>query len=59
MKAPFSNNLPPQTSDVIVNPGNPENPDSKPLAAARTRLKYPQFLRNPINPSLESGFTGF
>jgi hypothetical protein len=29
MKAPFNNNLPPQTSDVIVNPINPENPDSK------------------------------
>jgi hypothetical protein len=29
MKAPFNNNLPPQTGDVIVNPINPENPDSK------------------------------
>jgi hypothetical protein len=29
MKAPFKNNLPTQTSDVIVNPINPENPDSK------------------------------
>jgi hypothetical protein len=29
MKTPFNNNLPPQTSDVIVNPINPENPDSK------------------------------
>jgi hypothetical protein len=29
MKAPFNNNLPPQTSDVIVNPINPVNPDSK------------------------------
>jgi hypothetical protein len=29
MKAPFKNNLPPQTGDVIVNPENPENPDSK------------------------------
>jgi hypothetical protein len=27
MKAPF-NNLPHQTGDVIVNPINPENPDS-------------------------------
>ena len=38
MKAPFNSNLPYQTGDVIVNPINPENPDSKPLAAARTRL---------------------
>jgi hypothetical protein len=29
MKTPFNNNLPPKTSDVIVNPINPENPDSK------------------------------
>jgi hypothetical protein len=29
MKAPFNNNLPTQTGDVIVNPINPENPDSK------------------------------
>ncbi len=28
MKAPFNDNIPPQTNDVIVNPGNPENPDS-------------------------------
>ncbi|MFN6022030.1 MAG: hypothetical protein ACK49F_16750, partial [Bacteroidota bacterium] len=35
MKAPFNNNLPTQTNDVIINPGNPENPDSKPMAAAR------------------------
>jgi len=27
MKAPFNNNLPTQTVDVIINPGNP---DSKP-----------------------------
>ena len=35
MDAPFNNNLPTPLSDVIVNPGNPENPDSKPIAAAR------------------------
>ncbi|MFN6080786.1 MAG: hypothetical protein ACK48I_16440 [Bacteroidota bacterium] len=35
MKVPFNNNLPTQTNDVIINPGNPENPDSKPMAAAR------------------------
>ena len=28
MKTPFNNNLPTQTNDVIVNPINPENPDS-------------------------------
>jgi hypothetical protein len=28
MKAPFNNNLPPQTNDVMVNPQNPVNPDS-------------------------------
>jgi hypothetical protein len=28
MKAPFNNNLPTQTNDVMVNPINPENPDS-------------------------------
>jgi hypothetical protein len=28
MKAPFNNNLPNQTNDVMVNPINPENPDS-------------------------------
>jgi hypothetical protein len=35
MDAPFNNNLPTPTNDVIVNPGNPVNPDSKPMAAAR------------------------
>jgi len=35
MKAPYNNNLPTQTSDVIVNPENPENLDSKPVAVAR------------------------
>jgi hypothetical protein len=35
MDAPFNNNLPTPTNDVIVNPGNPVNPDSKPVAAAR------------------------
>jgi hypothetical protein len=28
MKEPFKNNLLNQTNDVIVNPRNPENPDS-------------------------------
>jgi hypothetical protein len=35
MKAPF-NNPPMPTNDVMVNPIHPENPDSKPEAAART-----------------------
>ncbi len=35
MDAPFNNNLPTPLSDVMVNPENPENPDSKPIAAAR------------------------
>jgi hypothetical protein len=30
MKAPFNNDLPSQTKGVMVNPENPENPDSKP-----------------------------
>ncbi len=34
MKTVYNNNLPSQTGDVIINPENPENPDSK-LAAAR------------------------
>jgi hypothetical protein len=28
MKAVYNNNLPTQTNDVMVNPINPENPDS-------------------------------
>ncbi|MDP4579821.1 MAG: hypothetical protein NWT07_03900 [Saprospiraceae bacterium] len=28
MDAPFNNNLPTPFSDVMVNPENPENPDS-------------------------------
>jgi hypothetical protein len=42
IKAPFNNNLPPQTGDLIVNPINPVNPDSKRHAAARTRLNNTQ-----------------
>jgi hypothetical protein len=34
MKAPFNNNLPMPSNGVIVNPIHPENPDSKPVAAA-------------------------
>jgi hypothetical protein len=29
MKTPFNKNLPTQIGDVIINPGNPVNPDSK------------------------------
>jgi len=28
MKVPLNNNLQNQTNDAMVNPGNPENPDS-------------------------------
>ena len=31
MKAPVNNNLPNQTNDVMVNPVNLVNPDSKPV----------------------------
>ena len=34
MKAPSNNNLATQTGDVIVNPQNPVNPDSKPRVKA-------------------------
>jgi hypothetical protein len=35
MDASINNNLLTPFNDVIVNPGNPVNPDSKPVAAAR------------------------
>jgi hypothetical protein len=35
LDTPFNNNLPRPTNDVMVNPENLVNPDSKPLAAAR------------------------
>ena len=35
MNASIKNNLPRPSNDVMVNPENPENPDSKPVAAAR------------------------
>ena len=34
LDTPFNNNLPRPSNDVMVNPENPENPDSKPMAAA-------------------------
>ena len=45
MKTPFNNNLPTQIGDVIVNPGNPENPDSKIYAAI-----HPNLNQRPIRP---------
>jgi hypothetical protein len=47
-KAPFNNNLPSQTKGVMVNPRNPENPDSnnwlqrapsKPMSNAKKSCK--------------------
>jgi hypothetical protein len=35
MKAPINNNLPILVNDVIFNPENPVNPDSKPMTAVR------------------------
>jgi hypothetical protein len=35
MESLFNNNLSTQTNDVIINPENLENPDSKPMTAAR------------------------
>ncbi len=35
MTASFNSNLPTFNGDVIVNPQNPVNPDSKPMAAKR------------------------
>jgi hypothetical protein len=34
MRAPSNDNLSTLTNDVMVNPRNPVNPDSKPMAAA-------------------------
>jgi hypothetical protein len=36
MKSPFNNNLNFQTNDVIINPINPVNPDSKRHAAGHS-----------------------
>jgi hypothetical protein len=45
MKEPVYNNLPTQTGDVIVNPQNPVNPDSKIYAAT-----HPNLNQRPIRP---------
>ena len=39
MKALFNSNLPTLTEDVIVNPRNPVNPDSKPIFEIIFNLK--------------------
>ena len=38
MKTPFNNHLPTQIGDVIINPGNPVNPDSKLLFTGCTSI---------------------
>jgi hypothetical protein len=48
MDAPFNNNLPTPFNDVIVNPGNPVNPDSKPVAAARRISIYGRVYGCPM-----------
>jgi hypothetical protein len=69
----FNNNPPMPSNDVIVNPENPENPDSKPLAAARIISIDDWVSGGPmyfwrdrlifeiylLTPGFESGFTGF
>ena len=35
LDTPFNNNLPRPSNDVMVNPENPGNPDSNPMAAAQ------------------------
>ena len=39
MKVPFNNNLNSQTNDVMVNPINPENPDSKTTRCSTHQIK--------------------
>ena len=39
MKTPFNNNLPTQIGDVIINPQNPVNPDSKAGVKGKFKLK--------------------
>ena len=46
MKATNNNDLPTQTGDVKVNPGNPENPDSNNWLQ---RTKFPTNIIHPIN----------
>ena len=64
MKAPFNNNLPTQTNDVIVNPINPENPDSNPAAARListeewVKMGY-DLTSNSRQPLFYKSFLGF
>ena len=51
MKAPFNDNIPTQTGDVIVNPRNPANPDSNNWLL---RAKFP-----PKNESIIEGLVSF
>jgi hypothetical protein len=52
MKAPINNILTSQTKGVMVNPENPENPDSKPGCCVHHPNKGPtlKIPRNPVNP---------
>ena len=59
MKVPYNNNPPTQTNDVMVNPINPENPDSKIGCSARNfhrRLGCIGIICPENN--FESGFSG-
>ena len=69
----FNYNPPMPSSDVMVNPVNPVNPDSKPLAAAHILSTddwvsgCPMYFWGDrfifeiylLTPGFESGFTGF
>ena len=61
MKAPFNDNIPTQTNDVMVNPGNPENPDSNqwqlrayfPLRLRELLVFWGCFLKIILNQDLQ------
>jgi hypothetical protein len=57
-KASFNKPLPSQTKGVMVNPQNPENPDSKPGCCARHLNQCPTLKnpRNPENPDSKPGY---
>ena len=46
--ASINNNLPTPFNDVTVDPGNPVNPDSKPVAAARRISIYGRVYGCPM-----------
>ena len=57
MKAPFKNNLSNQTNDVMVNPENPVNPDSKPQITGIIWKLTVHILKNllfPVYPDSKS-----